>query len=74
MQFSSVFLPIMAALSIPAQACKCVASQPKTMACCDLYDGTYTDGDCAADSISEKLREFAACCLREANSESDCGF
>ena len=61
MQFSIIFLMVVAALVSTSEACKCVldgASYPTaTGPCCAQLDGDFnsSDGDCAAGSISDHL-------------------
>lgn len=75
MQLSSIItLTIAAILSGPTLACKCTTNgsedSARTESCCGSLSGTYSDGDCAAGSISESLSDFRSCC----GGLSDCDF
>ena len=75
MQLSSIItFTIATMLSGTAFACKCTTNgsedTARTESCCGSLSGTYSDGDCAANSISESLSDFRSCC----GGLSDCDF
>ncbi|KAJ7153915.1 hypothetical protein C8R43DRAFT_1126587 [Mycena crocata] len=84
MQFSNLFFAAIVALASTSNACKCVinggAHPEATGPCCASLSGNYNsaNGDCAANSISEHLSNFRACCmtwfLNNQPLTSDCDF
>ncbi|KAK5993813.1 hypothetical protein PT974_07250 [Cladobotryum mycophilum] len=77
MQFFKFFLFAIAA-SPTVNACKCISKAVPgehdaiaTFDCCGKRGGTFVDNDCAAHSISGKLKEFSHCC-NDHDDTSDC--
>jgi hypothetical protein len=76
MQFKTTNLVLLATiLAASAEACKCnidhVNHPIRTQTCCNELGGVFSNGDCAANSISNDLSEFSACC-KQTNLVSDC--
>ncbi|EJD41976.1 hypothetical protein AURDEDRAFT_168970 [Auricularia subglabra TFB-10046 SS5] len=76
-----VYLALMAiAAVVPAEACKCLDvggtnNVANTQNCCNNLGGSFVNGnDCNADSISEQLSDFRACCESAGSVTSDCDF
>lgn len=64
-------LLFLAALIGPSDACKCQKGVAWTVLCCREARGRYSNGDCAASSIDERLSAFSACCI-QMKTVSDC--
>lgn len=64
-------LLFLAALIGPSDACKCQKGVAWTVLCCREARGRYSNGDCAASSIGERLSAFSACCI-QMKTVSDC--
>ncbi|TLD31129.1 hypothetical protein PspLS_02980 [Pyricularia sp. CBS 133598] len=63
----------LAALVDPSDACKCRKGVAWTVLCCREAGGRYSNGDCAASSISERLSFFSGCCMNmKTVSDCDC--
>ncbi|KAK7451032.1 hypothetical protein VKT23_012707 [Stygiomarasmius scandens] len=79
MQFSNMFLVVIAALISSSAACKCVSGGNNqvgaTQSCCASLSGDFNTDDCAAGSISEHLSNFRSCCQSKGSGfTSDCDF
>ncbi|PQE32209.1 hypothetical protein CJF32_00009909 [Rutstroemia sp. NJR-2017a WRK4] len=53
------------------EACKCAGNTEGTIACCKSVGGSPSGDDCPANSISQRLSNFASCC-GSLGQRSDC--
>ena len=78
MQFKAIVLGL-ATFFVTAQACGCHdpstgnRDEATSKACCNANGASWSNGDCAADSMSESLRDYDSCC-QEGSLISDCDY
>ncbi|KAK8113285.1 hypothetical protein PG984_013811 [Apiospora sp. TS-2023a] len=64
MKLSLLILAATALLASSAvDACTCDDNRTATYLCCHAAFGTLENHDCLADTISERLSNFAMCCV-----------
>ncbi|KOS21734.1 hypothetical protein ESCO_001505 [Escovopsis weberi] len=79
MKLNILTTAVVLALTPLASACKCVGNDyqlqwESTRTCCRTARGTFAGDDCSAHSLSKRMRQFSACCMRvwDGSLKSDC--